>query len=103
MFQIPRYLGVNTAGHQPVVISLICFSDALGKDYATAVYFHQISSNNCSVDLVFSKTRLASQRIMIPRLELLGLLIGARTMKGAVLTYFIQNFVDRLPMCATVA
>jgi len=80
-FHIPPYLGVNTAGHQPVINSLICFSDASGKAYAIAVYLHQFSSNNCSVDLVFSKTRLAPQGVTIPRLELLGVLIGTRAMR----------------------
>ncbi|XP_065886729.1 uncharacterized protein [Dysidea avara] len=42
-FRIPRYLGMNAAGHQPIVYSLICFSDASGKAYATAVYLHQFS------------------------------------------------------------
>ena len=79
-FHIPQYLGMNTAEHQPVVYSLICFSDASGKAYATTVYLHQFSSNDCSVDLVFSKTCLAPQGIMIPRLELLGVLIGTRAM-----------------------
>jgi len=73
---------VNTAEHQPVVNNLICFYDESGKAYyATAVYLHQFSSNNCSVDLVFSKTRLAPQGITIPRLELLGVLIGTRAMR----------------------
>ena len=45
------------------------------------VYLHQFSSNNCSVDLVFSKTRLAPQGITTPRLKLLGVLIGTRAMR----------------------
>jgi len=80
-FQIPQHLGLNSTEHQPIEYNLICFSDASGKAYATAVYLHQLSPDSCSVDLVFSKTRLAPQEITIPRLELLGVLIGTRALR----------------------
>ena len=96
-FHIPRYLGMNAAGHQPIVYSLICFSDASSKAYATAVYLHQFLPDtcNCSADLVFSKTHLAPQGITIPRLELLGVFIGTRAMR------FIEKELH-LPISAKV-
>ena len=39
------------------------------------------SQGNYKVDLIFSKTRLAPIQITIPRLELLGVLIGVRALK----------------------
>lgn len=59
--------------------SLQCFCDASKTAYSTAVYLRQTSNCNIKSDLVFSKTRLAPVKGMsIPRLELMGVLIGAR-------------------------
>ena len=61
--------------------SLICFCDASVKAYATAIYLRQSTLNSYKTDLIFAKTRLAPQDVTIPRLELLGVLIGVRALK----------------------
>ena len=63
----------------PIVnLTLFCFCDASAKAYATVVYLLQSSPKLRRVDLIFSKTHLALQRI---RLELLGVLIGIHALK----------------------
>ena len=64
-----------------VEFTLLCFSDASSKAYAAAIYLYQASKTSAKVDLIFSKTRLASEHVTIPRLELLGILIGVRSLK----------------------
>ena len=80
---IPRYIGPTHQGQSLTAINwtLLCFCDASARAYATVVYLLQSSSNYRKVDLMFSKTRLAPQKITIPRLELLGVLIGIRALK----------------------
>ena len=51
------------------------------KAYATAIYLHQSCSDSCKVDLIFSKTRLAPENMTIPRLELMGVLVGVCALK----------------------
>ncbi|XP_045185375.2 uncharacterized protein LOC123543362 [Mercenaria mercenaria] len=75
--EIPR--SVTTDGSKETSYSLQCFCDASKAAYANAVYIRQ--KNNCDFrsDLVFSKTRLAPTKGMsIPRMELMGVLIGVR-------------------------
>jgi len=48
---------------------------------ATVVYLHQSAGDTYKTDLVFSKTCLAPHGITVPRLELLGVLIGVRALK----------------------
>ena len=80
-YHIPRYLGIKSSNHH-VTYSLVCFCDASAKAYAATVYLHQDSSGNCKADLIFSKTRLAPHKsVTIPRLELLGVLIGTRALR----------------------
>ena len=64
-----------------VEFTLLCFSDASSKAYAAAICLYQASKTSTKVDLIFSKTRLASEHVTIPRLELLGILIGVRSLK----------------------
>ena len=70
-----------TLSDDPIEYTLLCFSDSSSKAYVTVIYLHQISKSSTRVDLIFSKTRLASEHITIPRLELLGILIGVRGLK----------------------
>ena len=62
---------------------LLCFCDTSACAYATAVYLLQKSETSESKsDLLFSKTRLAPlNKMTIPRLELLAVLIGVRCVK----------------------
>ena len=62
--------------------SLVCFSDASKKAYASSVYLIQEDGNTVKSDLIFAKSRLAPVKdITIPRLELMAVLIGTRCMK----------------------
>ena len=80
-YQITRCISIfNETDDKLIEYSLMCFCDASAKAYATAIYLLQSSGSHKS-DLIFSKTRLAPQNITIPRLELLGVLIGIRALK----------------------
>ena len=80
--QITRYIGIfDETNGDLVEHSLICFCDASAKAYATAIYLSQSLSNSYKTHLIFSKTRLAPQHTTMPRLELLGVLIGVRALK----------------------
>ena len=63
--------------------SLVCFCDASSCAYAANVYLLQANgANECKSDLIFSKTRLAPlKKMTIPRLELMGVVIGVRCLK----------------------
>ena len=82
LHNLPRYIGINTETKDEMIEnSLLCFCDASAKAYATAIYLHQSFANRFKGDLIFSKTRLAPSNTTIPRLELLGVLIGVRALK----------------------
>ena len=78
---LPRYIGITHKKSVSIDYSLVCFCDASVKAYATAIYLHQSCSELCKVDLIFAKTRLAPENMTIPRLELMGVLIGVRALK----------------------
>ena len=86
---MPRYMGNNEA----VEYSLICFCDASAKAYSAAIYLCQSLPDSCKTDLVFCKTRLAPQNTTIPRLKLLGVLIGTRALE------FVINELCNLYLC----
>ena len=79
-YHLSRYIGIC---EEPESINyhLVCFCDASGMAYATTIYLHQSIGDTCKADLVFSKTRLAPPGTIIPRLELLGVLIDERALK----------------------
>ena len=69
---IPRYIGGDE-------YKLFCFTDASVKAYSAAVYLYSVVGGTANVNLVFSKARVApTKQLSIPRLELLGVLIGTR-------------------------
>ena len=71
--------GVDT---NSVIYDLFCFCDASSKAYATCVYLRQICNGVAKVDLIFAKSRLAPLKGMtMPRLELLAVLIGVRSLQ----------------------
>ena len=80
-YRLPRYIGIGKKPNSSIQYHLVCFCDASGLAYATTVYLYQSIGNTCKTDLIFSKTRLAPQGTTIPRLELLGVLIGVRALK----------------------
>ena len=71
--------------HLTATYDLHVFCDASARCYATAVYLRVSDSSTTLCNLVFSKLRLAPAKVRlkdphltIPRLELLGVLIGVR-------------------------
>ena len=78
---LPGYIGITHKKSVSIDYSLVCFCDASAKACATAIYLHQSCSELCKVDLIFAKTRLAPENMTIPRLELMGVLIGVRALQ----------------------
>ena len=74
--EVPRYIGGKNS-------QLIRFCDASKNAYATAIYLKTMDEERKSrVNLIFSKARIAPKKAMsIPRLELMPLLIGVRSLK----------------------
>lgn len=77
-YKFPRYLGHGESKN----IEIHCFTDAAKYAYAAVLYLRAYDSDQITVSLVMSKSRLTPLKDMenlhIPRLELLGYLIGAR-------------------------
>ncbi len=75
---VPRF--ICTAEKEGACFDLLCFTDASAQAYSANVYLRVSTPAECKVNLIFSKTRLAPSKaeITIPRLELLGVLIGIR-------------------------
>ncbi|MCP3665660.1 MAG: DUF1759 domain-containing protein, partial [Gammaproteobacteria bacterium] len=77
---IPRFIALH-ALPQPSY-QLLCFTDASAQAYSTAVFLRGYTDSESRVNLIFSKSRLAPlQPLTIPRLELLGVLIGIRALQ----------------------
>ena len=79
--KIPRFIGSANDSNTKLLI----FCDASQTSYAVADYLHVQDNNSVKVNLVFSKSRLASsgkckgkskKEITIPQLELLAVTIG---------------------------
>ena len=85
--------GKNT---DKVAYTLICFCNVSTRAYASVIYLVQTNSEGkTSSDLIFSKSRLAPVKSMsVPRLELMGVLIGARCLD------FVKS---QLPFSVTTA
>ena len=75
---IPRRYDESNGDHaEQKEIHVFC--DASETAYCAAAYMRTIKANGCSMSLMASKTRVAPlKKITLPRLELLGALIGAR-------------------------
>ena len=74
--EVPRYIGGKNS-------QLICFCDASKDAYATAIYLKTIDEERKSrVNLIFSRARITPKKpLSIPRLELMVLLIGVRSLR----------------------
>ena len=69
--KIPRYISSRQA-------QLFCFTDASAKAYATNVYL----GSSVGMCLIFSKSKVAPvKQVTLPRLELVGVLIGIQSLK----------------------
>ena len=83
--KLPRFAENETC-------KLVCFTDASGLAYATTVYLLNEINGKVTVNLIFSKSRIAPvSSTSIPRLELLGVLIGTRSLN------FVQKSL-RIPI-----
>ena len=92
--KIPRFIG---ASDQDSVFQVLVFCDTSTKSYGAAVHLHVVSPCGVFTNLVFCKMRLTLavskkkrkgqevDEISLPRLELLGVLMGVRA----------SNFVSR--------
>ena len=76
---IERYLGYTPKGPTELHI----FVDASQRAYGAAAYLRWTHENTHQTKLLFAKVRLSPKKpiITVPRLELLGILIGSRLMK----------------------
>ena len=79
-----RWLGITPSQCKDTKVSLHVFTDASSRAYAAAAYFRVADiKGNVTVNLVASKCRLAPpDGDTIPRLELLGALLGARLLNS---------------------
>lgn len=77
--RIPRYIGTHEGSNQRMMV----FCDASKLAYATVVYLQvEISPGVYNSNIVFAKSRVCPIKEMtIPRLELMGLLIGTRAVR----------------------
>ena len=76
---------INIPGNGETEYELIIFTDASKFAYAVAVYLRVSKGDTIDCNLIFSKTRLSpTKELTIPRLELLGVLIGCRISKFVV-------------------
>nr|CAD2194947.1 unnamed protein product [Meloidogyne enterolobii] len=76
IIELPRSLCIKQNHSSQIHI----FCDASLVCYATAVYIQTISEKESKTNLVFARSRLApiNSKITIPKLELLGIVIGVR-------------------------
>ena len=85
LIHLPRFL-VNRSSQ------LQCFCDTSSKAYATAIYLRTIKNNKTTVNLVFSNARNApKKKLTIPRLELISVLIGTRSLRFVTKAMRLEN------------
>ncbi|XP_045764365.1 uncharacterized protein LOC123866731 [Maniola jurtina] len=73
--RVPRYV----MDIDPISTEMHIFSDASQTAYGACVYIRTVSANTVKVQLLCSKGKVAPLKtVSIPRLELLGALVGAR-------------------------
>ncbi len=80
--QIPRYVN-QSLDDGPFIYELFCFTDASKEAYAAAIYLKvsNVGTGKNLVTLNFCKSHLAPvKELTIPRLELVGVLIGVRAL-----------------------
>lgn len=82
--RIPRYIGQHSL-EEDTVYELHCFTDASMNAYAAVVYIVLKGKENQYTSFIMSKSRITPLEdkdvLKIPRLELLGVLIGSRLLK----------------------
>ncbi|MCG7879158.1 MAG: reverse transcriptase domain-containing protein [Candidatus Thiodiazotropha endolucinida] len=85
---------VTTNKQDGIASFLVCFCDASSKAYATTIYLVQHSKRERKSELMLTKTRLApTTSTTIPRLELMAVLIGVRSVE------FVRKQIAALVDC----
>ena len=72
MITIPRFIGINETSFY-----LLCFCNASKVAFSTTIYL-RTSNHECQVNLLAKCCSPPKKRTTLPRLELLGTLIGVR-------------------------
>ena len=77
--QVPRFVGSGLSNSE-LSYQLMCFADSSKLAFSALTYLKVTDpTDTSSVQLIYTKSRLAPiQEVTIPRLELTGVLIGAR-------------------------
>ena len=89
--------GISSSTHLPRFVGngssqLLCFCDLSSKAYATAIYLRTIKNDKITVNFVFSKARNApKKKLTIPRLELMTVLIGTRSLRFVAKAMRLEN------------
>lgn len=90
--KITRYIGIPNSKIDETKYDLHCFADASKNAYAAVVYLVAHDLHNTTTAFVMSKARITpiedKSDLKIPRLELLGYLIGNRLLK------YVQNTLE---------
>ncbi|XP_073965583.1 uncharacterized protein [Choristoneura fumiferana] len=81
--EIPRFVGLPQS--KEVKYELHCFTDASKDSFAAVVYIRSYNGKQSKISLLMSKARVTpsenKDNLQIPRLELLGYVIGSRLLK----------------------
>ena len=82
---LPRYVGNGSS-------QLLCCCDLSSKAYAAVIYLCTIKNNKITISLLFSKARNAPKnKVTIPRLEVMSVLIGTRSLRFAAKPMRLEN------------
>ena len=85
--KLPRFIGNKE-------VELLCFCDASSKAYGTTIYLRCQEKSQTITNLIFSKSRVAPlKETSLPRLELLAVLIGTRSIN--FITQSLQRKIHR--------
>lgn len=89
-FKIPRWIGCTT--DNLVSCTLHTFTDASKSAYVACIFIRMETEIGVEVGLVQAKARMAPmKKLSIPRLELLGCLIGVRLANSVKIDMGLQN------------
>ena len=82
---LSRFAGIGST-------ELLCFRHLSSKAYATAIYLLTIKNNKITVILVFSKViNAAKKKLTTPKLELMSVLIGTRSLSFVAKVMRLEN------------
>lgn len=89
--EIPRCMKGKNYCEESSNVQLHVFNDASQLAYATAVFLRVETNNEISIQLIQAKARIAPiNKLTIPRLELMGCVLGARLGKSIITSFSKQ-------------